>query len=308
VSLEQIWADDFSAYASQAAFEAAYPKDQPSDMATSVVSLSWGPTSGPDGGPGLSAPLITGGQFDKIVDGCLKVFRVATRLTFTRTNICFPVIFHYHVPGSGWPLGTVSDNPFQIRKTNATDLQILVRTVASGGFDPNYAVGEILNAFVLNTAFNLRVDGAISTLLETSPGVFAPDTDGYIRVYVNDVLGYEFTGKVWNGDDSFGPASSPYINRVRCEFKGHLTNFEIWDDAAVCDGGGEEPPDEDEIKPSETTPCCSGGNDSPTDPGNPGDTVGPNPYVALPAWIPACDGGGLVPTAPDLLDSENWAQ
>lgn len=60
-----------------------------------------------------------------------------------------------------------------------------------------------------------------------------------------------------------------------------------------------------EVAPNDSTPCCADRPD-PAGPGNPGPTLGPDPYAPLPEWSRQCEGGGTVPQAADQTDSESW--
>lgn len=69
---------------------------------------------------------------------------------------------------------------------------------------------------------------------------------------------------------------------------------------------GSTPTPEGDPPIDESTPCC-GDRVPPGTPGGVGDTPPDDPFRPLQPWIPACAGGGTVPSAADLTDSESWA-
>lgn len=127
--------------------------------------------------------------------------------------------------------------------------------------------------------------------------------DGYVRWYLNDVLIDELTSQ------------AVYIDASN---DNEVTIVTLATDVLIGGGGlfgalgGYEffsgpPADPAEIPINESTPCCGDGVTPSTGTGGVGATMPDNPFQPLQPWVSACAGGGTVPTAADLTDSESWA-
>jgi hypothetical protein len=119
--------------------------------------------------------------------------------------------------------------------------------------------------------------------------------DGIVRVWLDDVLVYEtLTSWAWV------PEVSQPLYHLNYVYYGHFgilpsTNWHIY-------YGTEDVIDLSEIPTDESTPCCGSTGAS----SSPGATLGSNPFEALQPWTRSCAGGGTVPSAADLTDSETW--
>ncbi len=298
--LALLFSDDFSGHANQAAFEAAYPYDPPTDMSTSMSdSVVWGLTEGPGGVPGVRKLTGGSGVFDKVNLSPLgHLFRVAGRWDFNYApssgNETTSLVNMWWVP----PGNRVSDfagHVFQVSRIHAsTTMVVAVKTTSSYANGAlNYYSQNFAGALPGSTAVNIRVDGRRSTMTETSPGVFAPALDGWVKVYLNDVEMFSFVGPVWHGADSLNEA--PYWNGVSIRPAGRFTNFEIWHEVSAVE------------VVDNTDVCCStgdGGNAVPTG-GGQGNGATPVQYPAIGTQI-ECAGGGTVPTQADIVFSETW--
>ncbi len=289
MALTQLFTDSFSGYANQAAFEAAY---------SNVAGLTWGLTEGPGGTPGIVAVAPSAGTIRKLnLNPCGRQFRVAGTFDWSG-NAEHPILIY-------WTDGTTrSENIVDIWRSTV-NINVSVQTINSGGFDPNrYSewASDTNPAFVVTSgvANVVRVEGLISTLTETSPGVFVPNADGYVRVYFDNVLWFEYANQeIWNGQAS-QDLTRPYWNAVQIKPTGRFTNFEVWHDDA-CDGASVAVVDNTDV-------CCStgdGGNAVPTG-GGQGNGATPVQYPAIGAQL-ECAGGGTVPTQVDLVHSEGWS-
>lgn len=120
--------------------------------------------------------------------------------------------------------------------------------------------------------------------------------DGRLQIFVNgtSVLDLDHI-KVYATTSGFG-AGNNTVDRIAF----HLQNTWL-DDVTVTD---EDIPDVP--PPNDSAPCCGSGGDPRPDPGNPS---GPNPGdvpTPLQPWTPQCSGGGMVPSAMDVVDQEVW--
>jgi hypothetical protein len=301
MALKLLFSDDFASYSSQAEFEAAYPLDPPSDMSTSVINTAWSLTNGPDGEPGVNPTSFAGFFHKRGLNPCTTdgLFRVTGSFDFTATPESL-LTMHWHQAGTGWP-GTRSDNIFEVSRNGTLPnptITFRVRTINSGMFDPDNWHAFVSGAITPGVTAVLRVEGKVSTILETSPGVYSPDTDGWAKLYIDDVEQASFTGPVWNGSAGQSGAT-PYWNAVQVAPTGHFSNFEIWDND-TCGDPSTEIVDNSDI-------CCSAGDGGNTVPSGGGQGAGAQPvqYPLIGAQI-ECAGGGLVPTQASLTHAENW--
>lgn len=128
-------------------------------------------------------------------------------------------------------------------------------------------------------------------------------SDGALKLWMDGTLIADLTGLQFTPNPYMtysGQSQSPYaVSALNfgVSLAGPITNVAIYRDSWT-------------IPLDESTPCC-GDRATPgaTDGGSSstGSALGQNPYEALPAWTPACAGGGIVPTAADETDSESWA-
>jgi hypothetical protein len=134
--------------------------------------------------------------------------------------------------------------------------------------------------------YTITIDGKSSELTETSPGVWEPSTDGYVRVSVNGTEIFSFDGPVWHGESS----TNRNWNSVTFHPIGKFTDLQIFDE--VCETVS--PPCEC-VEPPTVTPEFP--PPIPTHPPKVEPTIGEQL---------ACVGGGRVPMQPDLVYIENW--
>jgi hypothetical protein len=185
-------------------------------------------------------------------------------------------------PGSSnWPVTAVCD-------TGTTDLILYL-------FDVE--VARVEDVCVRDTYQKLRVEAKFSTVNEDGDDV---NEDGCVKCYLDDVLVINVTGqKVAATSVGWGSDENEY-DIIYIQAVGNIDDVLIANDELTCGGvtpGG--PP------PNDSNPCCGSGPD-PTDP-NPSTTPNPgNVPVPLQPWTPQCDGGGVVPSAADVVDVEVW--
>lgn len=315
--LHLLYGDDFSGYANQIAMENAYPYDPPGDL-TSCLSGSpdnpyvrWGLTNGPSGVPGNQNVTYDDGgshhQFgldlDKVgldpqcrlfqAEGTwdLHTFAPEHPLNGSSTMI---TVWSYE---TGNRLGSFDGNLVVVgRLHGAATVVVTVTTTppyANNSPPPGSWKGLFSQSFVgampEATISTLRVYGRRSELTEVTAGEWAPSTDGFVQVFLNDVQIFSFEGPVWHGNHLIG---SRHWNSVTWEQVGRFTNARVWDEIG-CD-------------PTEPPPC-------PCVPPPTGPPKLPPPIPPRPPKTPpvigmqlACLGGGLVPTQPDLVYLENW--
>jgi len=224
MALHRLRADDFTSYATDAAFEAAYPYDPPTDLSTSVTSCDWGATAGPDGQPGIAK---TGGSGTYGFDA----------VNLVPQGHLFRIEGRWGCPGTagsaGYLLTLWWTDPGDRSGTFAGDL-CNVSYATTGNLTLNGGGTTVVAtaAVTPDVPFTLRLDGRRSTMTETSPGVWDPAADGWLKLYVDGVEVASIpTADVWLGDASVPvDLSGYYWNGVSFSTSGSLSDIEIWDE------------------------------------------------------------------------------
>jgi hypothetical protein len=293
-----IYSNDFSGYSNEPELDADFsaPHHFPQ------TSTDWGLTYGPDGQPGIRNQTVgttgdSGGIVRRALAPTCRGFRVKGRFNFANTGGILTIHGFCYITNSDG-----GDALVQVARVHATStLRTIIQTTA-----PFSTTGDPLRLFVQDnvgaipaTPTDFELQGERSTITETSPGVFAPNNDGWVKVFINSVELVNFTGPVWNDDSSFNP--TPYWNEQQIQTIGAFSEWEIYDNTDCEEEEEEEPPGT-----SESDPCrCV----DPVDPGetSPGDAPPENPYETFSPPTLSCVGGGTVPTVADPTDSEIWA-
>jgi len=139
--------------------------------------------------------------------------------------------------------------------------------------------------------FGVWTKVCLEVQLSTADDTFVA-ADGSIRVLINDTSVFfvdnEFVTNIFN--DYF-----PVDENIWQDIGIHVTDGNLVDDFELSDHC--TPP------PDGSVPCCGTKPDTP---------LGPNPGASptnppLQPWDRSCAGGGLVPTAPDVIDAEVWS-
>ncbi len=321
--LHLLYSDDFSGYANQAAFYAAYPYDPPTDNTSSVVKaptgedyVAWGLTRGPGLGPGIQnvtaveAPDPFGhGPFavevDKVnLDPQCRLFRVIGTWDFggfvptepANTGSHLFTVWSYE---SANRLGSFDGNLVFIARNHLTGVMSFNITTTPAYANVAYLPGATKGTYATAIGptllegggnYSIQIDGQSSELTEDSPGsgIYVPSTDGFVRVSVNGTEVFSFDGPVWHGKNT----TNRNWNSVTAVSVGRFTDWYIYDELG-CDTT--EPP------PCECEP-------PPTSPPKYPPPIPPRPPKTPPiiGVQLACIGGGLVPTQADLVYVENW--
>jgi hypothetical protein len=316
-TLTSLATDDFNTYSSQSDFDNAYPYDPPRDNTSGVtgygtptLATKWGMTEGPGGVPGLSSPSRSAGGFDVWVSpsDCYE-FQAEGKWDFLWTPSDpdhLGLNDHYTPLDLSWipPAHRLDDykNLVKIsRRHSAKVLIVAVRTTPARALgSPATHYFQELSGITENdgTQYTIRAHGRRSRLSETSPGVWAPDDSGFLRVTLNGTQIFSFDGPVWNGDGSINP--SPYWTNVGFAVAGHFTAMKVWGETG-CDPTGPPPlvPDAEKCCSDPATP----GQSEPPDPNVPE----PDPTVPVPDFEEHCAGTGVVPNAgAGSLGSDVW--
>ncbi len=327
MALHPLWIDDFSGYANQAAFYAAYPYDPPTDTTTSVVFaptsepyVAWGLTRGPGGVPGIQnvtaveAPdPFSHGPFavevDKVnLDPQCRIFRVKGTYDFASFAPTIPANSSSHLftvwsYESANRLGSFDGNLVFFGRNHLTGAVNLNITTTPAYANTAYPPGATKAQYVLATpgilltlggTYVIQIDGQSSELTETAPGsgIYTPSTDGYVRVLVNGTQIFSFDGPVWHGKQT----TNRNWNSVTAVSVGKFTSFEVYDDTG-CAPVPPNPPN------CECTPPIG----PPKPPGSkPPPIIDPPPIDTTVGEQLACFGGGVVPTQADFVPVEFW--
>lgn len=264
--------DDFTSYANDAAFKAAYP--EPASVFGELARLTWSSTNGPGGVPGV-ANNISGGvlsaAFYKEVTPFGPEIRVVGR--FDNSD----------PPSSSQPLRSARIALYDIYENLTVfsgdgmtgggashgDLRTLFSIDPFGTYDPEIDAG----AFPANTVQELDIQVKLSA-----------GADGYVRVYVDGVEKVNHTGQVgWDGvTEWWGVGISP---------GGKFTDLAIyrWAESVSMPETGSL------IDHSE--PCCDTHG---------GPNAGPVLEQLATTWAPTLAGGGTIDDPGDLSDAEDW--
>jgi hypothetical protein len=320
MALTPLYEDDFSGYSSTVEVEDAYPYDPPSDLSSSLSGapdnpyVRWGIANGPGGVPGLQNVTYDGTEdgepprmfalsLDKVgLETRCRGFQVEGTWDFTSFNPAHPLngssglieVFSYEI---GNRSESFDGSPIFIGRHHSTGtLVVTIQTTPAYGNSitpPGLYGQEYAGAIPELGIFTIRATGQFSILTETSPGVWAPSTDGSVQVFVNNVLLFSFEGPVWHGDSTVGNRT---WNSVTWKQVGRFTNARVWD----SDECGSVPPDGTEL--CECVPP-SGSNPPPV---LPPPITNPPPQEAVLGDPLSCLGGGIVPIQDDFAPSEVW--
>lgn len=155
----------------------------------------------------------------------------------------------------------------------------------------------VSNAYVDGTFQDLLLEFRLSSRTPTWI-----NQDGCVRLTIDGVVKLNATGiyLASRGDWDTPPDDPQAWTQVYYTATGYLDNVVVTDNAFSCGSSSPtEPTLPTPIVPS-SQPCCT------TTSQNQSPGAGPLPVAASPVWTPSCLGGGLVPSAADLTDSERW--
>lgn len=288
-----IWEEDFASYANEAAVKSAYP-DSDLGRFYNDTATDFSVTGGPDGQPGVfdqpvGATSDTGAieRFD-LAPTC-RGFSVEARFNCAATN---HVLISHPFINIGWTTELDAATIIVVTRIHASaSLRVFVQTVAPYGNAGDTDVQTFSGVLPTSTPVTITVRGDRSTIVETSPGVFAPDADGSVSVLLNGVEVYAFTGPVWNGRSDINP--TPYWNTVIFHTIGALSDIEVWDEVG-CDVVTEPP----------FCPCGSVPRNPPKlPPPTPPRRPPRDPMIGMQL---ACTGEGDVPVQADFPQPESW--
>jgi hypothetical protein len=266
-----------------------------------VIDWYDSPTSGFDdyNGAGIwfRVPSVAAAGLTGIVEGAAEVaYRPnATSIADFASGPIFPLLYlnKYTSPGT-----SIGNDLFRLTMVMVSG----VRKLQLQFFD--YVDGSILvkthtNAQPADTWWIYRVE-----FKEPTYAGSIPNGDGYIRVYENSVLVYEYTPARIKTNGQL-PADRGLISGYVLGYAGlwgEATNVRIYQ---IDD----EEPEEVEV-PRPPTPIVNIPSATPGDCCSPagatGSTTMVDTTVLMPAWLPSCDGGGAVPSALDVANSEIW--
>lgn len=287
-----IFDEDFSSYANEAALDAAYPSPHHYPDTTA----DWGLNIGPDGQAGIKDQAVGFTSDSGIIKRAgfnppCRGFRVSGRWNFAATNAILTIHEFISIDDE---TETFNSLVFIGRVHASETLRVVIRTTApySTSGPPYLNTTDVAGILDTNVPATFEIQGERSTITETSPGVFTPAADGWVKTYLNGIERTSFTGVVWNGDSSANP--TPYWNSVRIQTIGAFSDWLIYDntDCTVTIPGGPT---------NNSNPdCCQT-----APPG--GTTAGPVLPPTEFNLIAACAGGGQAPDTTPITNSENWA-
>ncbi len=313
MALNLLYEDDFVSYGTdENLLAAAYPYDPPGDLSPTLTPhtyLTVGPTEGPSGVPGVQNTTYNTGPIGQFTYFMAKVglepqcreFQAVGTWDFTSFSPAHPLnaysgliqVWSYEY---GNRLDSFDGNLVQISRGNSTgQLVITIQTTAAYGnsVTPLGLYGQNIEGVLLeNNIYTIRVYGRSSILTETSPGVWAPSTDGFAKVFINDVEVFSFDGPVWHGE----PTTNRNWNSVTWGLLGRFALAQVWDEVG-CSPVPPNPPN------CECTPPIG----PPKPPGSkPPVIIDPPPIDTTIGEQLACLGGGVVPTQADFIPVEFW--
>ena len=295
----QLWLEDFSSYANEAALAAAYPGTEDWERYVDEASIDFSATAGPDGQPGIkdqvSSPARDTGAISRgdLAPGCYG-FRLKARWNFAAPNA---VLSAHEVTTLQYVSPTLNLGIVNLSRAHASGtLRLSIRTVAPYGNLSGDTVDyqEFSGAAPTNVPVTVEVSGRRSTI-SGSPGAWTPATDGEVNLIVDGITLYTFAGPVWNGDPTLNP--SPYWNYANFQTLGNLSDIEVWDETGCV-----------VVPPSGGGICeCTPPTGSPVNPPVlPPPIVRPPPLEFVIGEPLGCVGGGLVPTQADFVPVELW--
>jgi hypothetical protein len=225
------WEDDWSSYGTDTeAVEDAYPVWDESDPPFALSGGTVGPTVGPNGGPGIADLAGNAGLLPKHIPMNCREFKIeilADYTDWTGPGLEELVECWYGSPYS--PLmDEFSDTLLSI--SHGVTGNIVVQIGSAGSL---YNSGSVVGVVPTSGTVQWRIEGRLSTI-SGSPGSFTAASDGYILVYVNDVLVVD-SGAIefWHDDaniPSINPAGSwtPYWNIVEVNAHGRVGLYRVY--------------------------------------------------------------------------------
>lgn len=189
----------------------------------------------------------------------------------------------YHVVVATRVLGSNSIAVFWDGSVNEFDIYVY-----GWGFG-NTHTAQPAYTFVAGVDYTVRIEWQCGT---HDVGFSTVAADGYVRIYVNDVLIDEVTNFAFFQDYT----DANKLKEVWFGYFGLLGTLDDITFASITAAAATTAPDV--IIPT-SVPCCGDGGG--------GAATGPILPPISTDWTPACTGGGTVPTASDLTDSEDWS-
>jgi hypothetical protein len=271
VSWELVYYDDFTGYANDAAFQAAYPET--AFTVGEMARLVWSATNGPDNVPGVANAIAGGVLSAHFIKELSPQFGPEIRVTGLFDN-------------SDPPSAAQPRRAATIRLYDETDL--LTAYTGDGMTGAGIAHGDLRTLWDSDSGATVEVDTSdfpASTTQTLDIRVkLSSGSDGYVQVYVDGTEHVNVTGQIGISN----PSAWKYVGVGP---GGKFTTLAIyqWVESAPD-------PDPGELTGSTPEPSCCGGENA----------TGPILPPTGTTWTANCDGGGTVPTAADLTDSENW--
>lgn len=231
VTWTSIHEDDFTGYANQGEFEAAYP---PIITGTAGTYPSWGLTNGPGGVPGISGITASALIVGKVVNptGRFMKMKVVADNTYETGDIVlgrFIGVGYKTGPGSFVSIADITTFLNHPVPSFGDGTLIIAGSPSQGN------TSDRPNSYAPRggTPFEIELRIKFASKIEVSPGVWLPDDDGVFEVFVDGALVYSFEGAVSNSQTDV-PAA-PYWTTFTFNCIGGLTDVEVFE-------GDEEPP------------------------------------------------------------------
>ena len=228
----QIFSDDFSSYANQAAYEAAYPATVLGNV-TAANPANWSLTNGPDGQPGVSSSIVEHAAWGNM--GALapegRAFRFEILLDHV-TPVGGTIGYLLSFVSAGSASSFIQLQSGISSPQNDDDVILTAGTGSTVGYIvadalPNTTVGKFLQIYMLAS---------------TSTGT-SWNADGAIELFVDGVsLAYE-EGILANGRPTLDYAGGdPYFDGFLFTAHGKVTDLAIYDTGeGGSPGGGGSP-------------------------------------------------------------------
>lgn len=295
--------DTYAGYASQNAFELAYPNIFTFDTFpnlwtsnhSSVFFATWGATNGPGSVPGVRSNKTANHHTQDLSDSSYGGFqRTVAGMTGTEfravgrfTNEGYTILaVGYYTPESS---PGAEDDSTTLIVTVATGKQFTSAPVLADYDDLGIRIRSPLTSqafagqWPLGTTADIEIQGQVGA-------------SGYIRLLFNGTELYLYEGLV-NGEQADFLDVSPG-GRDSVENGGRVTNVGLYDVLSASP-----------LFANQSTSCCGlpeeqeavdhGG-------GIAGPVLGPDPFAPLPEWVASCAGGGDFPDGTDDTNAEVW--
>jgi hypothetical protein len=218
------------------AVETAYPSWDGSTTNLSALGTTVGPTVGPDGGPGVS---------DLAGDHSFIIKNVAVPCRSGKVEVSYD--FDGWSPSGGQQSGQLvagwHGHPYSPSMSEYSDMLFQAAHHVSGNltvFGNGWNSGTLTGVVPTSGTVDFRFEWQISTITG-SPGSFSAASDGYFKVYIDNVLEYD-TGAIqfWHDDPNIpsvnaGGNFSPYFNIVQLGLHGKVGTWRVYggDDCGV---------------------------------------------------------------------------